>query len=300
MSGTRSDITQYAALVVTDAATARISQHFALAPFFFNAAGVRLSMEAGLVPYAAASRAARMTQEAALVVWTAGVYDVPRLSQQYALVPWASTPPGAENRTLAWAFTLDGHLFYVLDLGNEGTFVYDHLSGQWAQFRTEGFIGWNMRVGTTWQQPNRVVAGDTQYGEVWELSPDDLLDEEFRPIEHIVTGGISTRSRTYLSVDSLRITGSIGAVQDDENGILTKMKFSDDAGHTWSDDYEVTINADEWDREIAYRSLGSFMAPGRVFSFSDLGGMLRIDGADVFIDDFDSQARLTKPYKALP
>lgn len=284
-------VTQEAALVVTNAASARLSQASALVPYLFATRGIRMSQQAALVPYAAGSRAARDTQETALVVFTEGVYDVPRMSQQFALVPWASTPPGAENRTLAWTFTLDGHLFYVLDLGNEGSFVYDTTTAQWSQFRTEGFLGWNMRVGTTWQQPNRVVAGDTQYGEVWEMSPADLLDEEFRPIEHIATGGISTRSRVAFSVENLLVTGSIGAIQDAENGILTKMKFSDDAGKTWSDDYVVTIPPEDWDGEIAYRSLGSFAAPGRIFSFSDLGGMLRIDGADVFIEDFDKQAQ---------
>lgn len=292
MADPRSQVTQEAALVVTDAAGARLSQQYALLPYLFNSREARFSQLAGMVPYINAARRSMMSQEYALVVWTEGVNDVPRMSQHYALVPWASTPPGAENRTRAWVFTLDGHLFYVLDLGQEGTYVFDQSTSQWSQFRTEGFLGWNMKVGTTWEQPNRVVAGDTQYGEVWEMSPTDLLDEEFRPIEHIATGGISTRSRTGFSVDSLRVTGSFGALQDDENGVVTKMKFSDDAGKTWSEEYSVTLPAEDWDGEIAYRSLGTFAAPGRVFSFSDLGGMLRIDGADLFIDDFDSQAQL--------
>lgn len=292
----RSD--QQAALVVYDGGPAvRASQVQALVPFQFNSREARYADAAALVPYTTQARIVRESVNVALVVYAANPYNIPEDTQEYALVVWGTTPPGDENRSRAWCFTLDGHLFYVLDLGQEGTYLYDMSTGQWCQFRTEGFLGWNMRVGTTWQAPNRVVAGDTLYGYVWELSPTDLLDEEFRPIEHIATGGIMTRSRVYVGVEAVRIAASIGQVQDSENGILTKMKFSDDAGKTWSDDFVVQITEGDFDNEIAYRSLGSFMAPGRVFEFSDLGGMLRIDGADLFAEDFDSEAELVTGYR---
>jgi hypothetical protein len=209
------------------------------------------------------------------------------VSAEAAMVVCGVTPPGAENRTRAWTFVMDGHRFYVLDLGLEGTYVFDVSTGQWAQFRTQGYTGWNMRAGTVWQVANRIVAGDTLHGIVWEMSPDDLLDEEFRTVEHLVTGGLMTRSRVYYSVEAVRLSGSIGAVQDGEDGITTELRFSDDNGNTWSDTYTTVVVEGEFDGEIAYRSLGSFMAPGRIFEFRDIGGMFRIDGADAYINDFD-------------
>jgi len=253
-------------------------------------AKTRLSQQAALVPWISDAQRSRISTAAALVVYASQPNNLPRSAQESALVVWGSTPPGAENRTRAWTFVMDGHLFYVLDLGQEGTFLYDMDTGQWAQFRTQGYLGWNMRAGTVWQEPNRIVAGDTLYGMVWEMSPDDLLDEEFRTVEHIVTGGVMTRSRRYLSVESLRIAGSVGAIQDDLDGINTELRFSDNAGASWSEPYIVAIDQADYDAELAYRSLGSFMAPGRVFEFRDQGGMFRIDGADLFIEDFDDDS----------
>jgi hypothetical protein len=43
--------------------------------------------------------------------------------------------------------------------------------------------------------------------------------------------------------------------------------------------------------EIAWRSLGAFASPGRIFELSDSGGLIRIDGADVYLDGFDDQPR---------
>jgi hypothetical protein len=40
-------------------------------------------------------------------------------------------------------------------------------------------------------------------------------------------------------------------------------------------------------QEIAWLSLGSFAAPGRIFKVTDSGGFLRIEGADAGIDGFD-------------
>ena len=85
-----------------------------------------------------------------------------------------------------------------------------------------------------------------------------------------------------------RIAGSIGSLGNQTDAVI-KMRFSDDGGQTYSDDFVVELTAGEFDGEIAWRSLGSFMAPGRVFQFEDVGGLLRIDGADVFVESFDGE-----------
>jgi hypothetical protein len=74
------------------------------------------------------------------------------------------------------------------------------------------------------------------------------------------------------------------------NGATLTLRFSDDQGKTWSADYVVTLTQGDYKGEIAYRSLGSFMAPGRIFELSDIGGLIRIDGADLFADEFDDAA----------
>lgn len=269
------------------------SQSYALV--VYAGADVRRSQQSAMVTWSTVSTRVRVSDYAAYVVYATEPFDMPRDSQEYALVVWGETPKGDENRTRAWVYTMDGHIFYVLDLGVEGTWVFDFDTSQWSQFATQGYTGWNMHVGTVWQDANRVVAGDLLYSYVWEMAPTDVVDEGFRSIEHIVTGGVMTRSRVSLGVESIRVSGSIGQMQDPTAGISTSMQFSDDAGATWCDPYVITVGVGQQSDgyEINYRSLGSFAQPGRVVRFIDEGGMLRIDGADIFLDDFDDEQELS-------
>jgi len=205
--------------------------------------------------------------------------------------PAEPTPPppvyGAQKRTRAWTFTLDGHTFYVLDLYTEGTFVFDTVSNRWAKFSTQGYGAWNMHQGTMWGK--RIVAGDIGTSQVWELDPAAMLDEGFRDITHAVTGALVTRSRTYHAVDAVRVSASAGDL-DEVNGATFNLRFSDDQGNTWSPYFSLTLSESDFSGEIAWRSLGSFNAPGRIFELTDSGGLVRIDGCDAFIDDFDNDA----------
>lgn len=229
-------------------------------------------------------KATRDSTFAAYVVYEMNPNNIPRNSTYAAYVVWTENH-GAEARTRAWTYTLDGHTFYVLDLGEEGTFAYDVTTSQWAQFQTSGYAGWNIRAGTMWGEDNRIVGGDTLYHTVWELDPDTFLDDGFRAIEHIVTGGVMTRSRIYHAVEALRVAGSLGYFTSGSDATIM-LRYSDDNGQTWVT-AEILPVEEGVPLEAAWRSLGSFMAPGRVFEVSDVGGMFRIDGADVYIENFD-------------
>lgn len=270
----------------------------------------RLSQVTVLVPYVSEPpiRMARMyaqvvyvpneveyvhvSQLYALVPYHLDVHAEPRVSDIYASVVYSTGIPGSD-RTRAWTFVLDGHTFYVLDLGTEGTFLYDIDTQQWCQFVTDGHNGWNLKNGIRWGTVGRVLGGDETGGFVWELDPDITTDESFRQITHTVTGNITTRSRVFHAVESVRIAGSLGAVTD-TSGAQFSLRFSDDGGNTWVGPFIVELVENDFSGEVAWTSLGSFMAPGRVFEFSDVGGLQRIDGADVFIEDFDDGELVTK------
>lgn len=229
------------------------------------------------------SRFSRVPQVSALV--TRKGVPVARVSQVAALLMYQTGVP-APKRARCWSFVLDGHTFYVLDLAAEGTFLFDTVTQQWCHFSTAGFDKqWNFANGTMWG--NRIVGGDLINDYVWEMDPTATLDNGFRDIEHVVTGGISTRSRTSIGCDSVRVSASFGQL-DEVNGTTMTLRFSDDQEQTWSPYFTVSLIEDDVDSEIAYRSLGSFMAPGRIFELSDVGGLIRIDGADAFLNGFDN------------
>lgn len=189
-------------------------------------------------------------------------------------------PPGqaAVSINRAWSFVVDGHWFYVLDLGLEGTWLYDKSTKEWSKWYTTGFVNWDVANGTMWGQ--RIVGCDLATNDVWEVSPTQLKDNGSIDVVHVVSGAIQTRSRDYTSCDVVRVSASIGLL-DDAAGATFNLRFSDDNGQSWSSTYSVNLTQGNTTDEIAFRSLGSFNAPGRVFEFSDTGGLIRIDGADM-------------------
>lgn len=199
-----------------------------------------------------------------------------------------TTPPiygiAAQSRRRAWSFVFDGHTFYVLDLGQEGTFLYDNTTQQWSKWITQAFNGWNLTNGTQWGY--RVVGGDFLTPDIWEMAPGALKDNGSVDIVHVVTGGLVKRNRVYSSVEAVRLSVSIGQL-DDTAGATVQLSFSDDQGQTWTDMDAISLTEGDFSGEIAWRSLGAFAAPGRIFRITDVGGFVRIDGADVMLDNFD-------------
>lgn len=230
--------------------------------------------------------AARVGQVFAMVPYVVGAHNQPRASQFGMNVAYATGLPD-ERRSRCWWFTFDGHTMYVMDLGAEGTYVYDTVTKQWARWYTDGFSGqWNMKAGTMWGSL-RIVAGDSISGEVWVVDPNNPMDEGWRTMRHVVTGGIMLRGRVYVGMSQLRLVGSAGNITADTGTAPVSMRFSDDMGQTWTDPFEVVVTEGEFDEETSWRSLGSFMEPGRVIEISDEGGTIRIDALDTTLDGFD-------------
>lgn len=202
-------------------------------------------------------------------------------------VPTPPAPPFpiiSVNR--AWTYTLDGHTFYVLDLGAEGTFVYDTTTEQWSQFQTNG-SNWNFANGCMWG--SRIVGGDLASTDVWELVPGATFDNGTQNVEiaHVATGGLTMRTRDYRSCDALRLALSWGEYQDPAAATIS-LSWSDDFGETFTTPTTISLTEGDFTSEITWRSLGSFAAPGRIFSITDVGGPLRLDGCDAMIDGFDN------------
>src|SRR5581483_7215543 len=125
----------------------------------------------------------------------------------YPVAPVPCTDLVATSRKRAWSFTLDGHTFYVLDLGQEGTFLWDKSTNSWCQFITTGYTAWNFCNGCMWGQ--RIVAGDQLTTDLWEMLPaSSLFDNSATEIQHVVTGGVATRNRIYHSVESFTLVAS--------------------------------------------------------------------------------------------
>lgn len=210
----------------------------------------------------------------------------PASSQQSMLVAYRTgVIENLSNR--AWAFALDGHTFYVITLGDTGTFVYDQSTNEWAQWQTAGMPVWNMEIGTTWK--GRIIAADQANAVIWALEPRSFLDDDFKPITRRVSGGLSLRQRLFIENYAFRITASLGKFDLPTTVPATiptvGLRVSDDQGHTWFDAGTLTLVEGKWTQKLAWTSLGTMQAPQRIFEVTDTGGVTRIDGADAEIGD---------------
>lgn len=213
---------------------------------------------------------------------------VPAISHMTGLVAYR-VQPTEDLDARAWEFTFDGHTFYVVTLGEQGTWVYDTSTGQWSQFETDGYSSWNMERGTTWK--GQVIAADRENPIIWKLDPTSFIDNDFKSQTRVVTGGLAVRNRAFPSVNAFRLTASKGEFEVGNTAPPTeatvRLEYSDDQGKTFQDAGTVTIDTDLFQQEVSWLSLGSMEQPGRVFRVTDIGAVARIDGADAEIEGED-------------
>ena len=205
--------------------------------------------------------------------------SIPSIPQYSALCVYGEGAP-EDYRVRAWGFTMDGHRFYVLHLGEQGSFVYDFTSGQWAEWKTLGFTtGWNAYVGMNWGSEDRIIAGDRQNPTVWEINPDTFVDEDFKPIDRTVTAIIPQSGFGWKTLNSVQVYASVGDPSDVTASI--ELTYSDDQGVTYEapGDSLVVVNAGENTQQLDWMSLGSFQSPGRIIRITDRSGVARIDRA---------------------
>lgn len=218
------------------------------------------------------------SQHFALIAYSAGDTNVTaKVTQAVNLIAYFTGQP-AIQRQAAWTFVMDGHRFYVLPLGPEGDWAYDTTTKEWCKLQTQGFDGLNFTHGVMWGL--RVIGGDSLYTYLRELDPTQPLDEEWREVKRMVTGGIATRSRAAIGVGNFTLTASVG----DDNSIdqPISLAFSDDNGVTWSQEFDLPLT-DVSTQTLIWSALGSFAAPGRVFRITDTAGPVRLDGADAVL-----------------
>jgi hypothetical protein len=200
--------------------------------------------------------------------------------------PVAGIPAGSRKR--AWSFVADGHVFYVLDLGTQGTYLFDDTTQKWCKFITQNYWQWNLTNGTMWG--DRIVGGDILGVQIWEMQPAATFDNGSTPIIHVASGSLSSRHRDYTSVEALRLAFSIGGVLD--ANVTVSLSFSDDQALTFTAmPDQVITSPGTYSGEIAWRSLGSFDQLGRLWYITDVGGNIRLDGCDAFLDAFDDEGQ---------
>ena len=210
---------------------------------------------------------------------------VPAVSQAAMLVAYRTNAPD-DLSSRAWTLTLDGHEFYAVTLGEEGTWVYDLSTSQWSQWGTEGLSSWNMERGITWR--GDIIAADRFNPIIWRIDPESFIDDDFRPQIRRVSGGLSVRNRTFVGNYAFRLTASLGTPSVPNTAPATlptvELSVSDDQGRNYVSAGSVTVQEGVFQQDLQWLSLGLIQPPMRVFRVTDTGAVARISGADAEVD----------------
>jgi hypothetical protein len=225
--------------------------------------------------------------QAFALAMTGGGTPAVEVSQAYVVV--LASGRVDDPRVRAWAFTLDGHDFYVLRLGESETLVYDTYAQEWYVWGSGTGALWRAYTGTNWiggrshaLNWSNVIVGDDGNGSLYFLSPDDDTDDDAifgddtpRAFTRQATGQLVIKAG-YASVPcfGVQLMGSIGSGADD---LTVNLQVSDDRGNTYTDCGDITLDGDEYTARVNWLSLGSMVSPGRLFKITDTGALKRID-----------------------
>lgn len=199
------------------------------------------------------------------------------------------------HKIRVWSFSLDGHDFYVVTLGETVTLVYDLTTDSWAEWSTTGYEVWRAHRGINWitmgadtfddaGAQSNVVAGDNAYGLLWTLNPEVGHDEnpetgEVELFNRKVIGGVQQKLRETHPIGGAYVLASAGTPE--LTGANITLRTSDDMGNTWDSHGTVTVEINNFSQEFAWRSLGLIRAPGKLFEITDTGAVVRIDSLDI-------------------
>lgn len=177
------------------------------------------------------------------IVYTATSYQPQRVST--TAVEYAIQQYGNMADATAYCYQQDGHAFYVLNFPSANTtWVFDSSSSMWHE-RTYTNDGQQERHRADWHAfaYETHVVGDYADGRVYALDNNVFDDDGAAIVRKRVTPHVSSGlTRVFynsLQVDVESGVGLDGNTQGTDPQMM--LKFSDDGGHTWSNEKWVSF-----------------------------------------------------------
>lgn len=200
------------------------------------------------------------------MVWRANAYAPVRCST-HAMEQAIQRYPTIKDAT-SFTYQQDGHSFYVLNFpSGDATWVYDAATNLWHE---RAFLGTltvndgNLHRG----RPNmhafafeKHIVGDWETGTIYEMSP-KYFDDDVREIPRIRTAPFINNERKRITFDQFELDMDTG-LGDAGGGAIAPVEpeisltFSDDGGHTWSNENVVSMGkSGEYRKRVVWRRLG--------------------------------------------
>lgn len=136
----------------------------------------------------------------------------------------------------AWIHEAEGHVFYVQTFPTGGvTWVYDLTTQLWHERASRDYPGWRCICGAAFA--GQALGGDAVTGQIWIIDP-TAGTEDGTEISRLATGSVTYNEGKRLffaSIEADMETGSAPATGQGSDPRVW-LRWSDDAGRTWSDE----------------------------------------------------------------
>lgn len=171
---------------------------------------------------------------------------------------------------IAWTYQENGHQFYVLNFptGNK-TWVFDLTTRLWHQ-RSYFNDGIHNRHRASFHAfcYNTHLVGDWENGKLYKLKSDVYTDngDEIRRVRSAPHLSSGSRLVSFTNIE-LDVERGVGLISGQGNDPKYMLRYSDDGGHTWSNEREASLGKmGERKPRVKWFRLGS--SRDRVFEIS--------------------------------
>ena len=195
------------------------------------------------------------------IVYRANGYTGVRISTH--AVEWQIQQYGNLSDALAYTYQQDGHSFYVLIFPSANTtWVYDAATQAWHERAGWSNGAWTRhRSNCQMSYNNQIIVGDYEDGRIYAFDLDVYDDDGsvqrwLRSWRALPTGQNNLKRTAQHSLQLDMETGvGINIGQGSDPQIM--LRWSDDGGHTWSNEHWVSVGKiGEFYRRAIWRRLG--------------------------------------------
>jgi len=195
------------------------------------------------------------------IVWRANGYTPQRISTHG--VEHAISGYAVRDDAFAFAYQQEGHVFYVLTFPTaNATWVYDIATGEWHERAwrnpATGVLS-RWRASCFCFSNGKHLVGDYENGKIYQLNLNTYTDNG-DPILRLRATISNENLQTRLFYSSLQVdmeTG-VGLALGQGSDPLLMLRYSNDGGHTWSNEKTATIGKiGEYSARAKFNRLGS-------------------------------------------
>lgn len=224
------------------------------------------------------------------IVYRANGYTGVRVSTH--AVEWQIQQYGDISDAIAYSYQQDGHSFYVLIFPSaQTTWVYDAATQAWHER-----AGWDNGQFTRHRSNcqvvynNEIIVGDFENGNLYAFDLDDYSDngdvQKWLRSWRAIPPGQNNLKRSAHHTLQIDCETGVGTNTGQGSDPQIMLRWSDDGGHTWSNERWVSMGkVGEYFRRAIYRRLGmTLKLRDRVYEISGTDPVkIAIMGAELYV-----------------